>query len=66
MKMSGLDWAAWVLVVVGALNWGFVGLADLNLVESLLGASPQMVQFAYILVGLAGLYSLWKVKAAKK
>ena len=66
MKMSTMDWVAWVLVIVGALNWGFVGLANLNLVEALLGTAPQMVQFVYILIGLSGLYTLWKVKAAKK
>jgi len=65
MKMSGLDWTAWTLVVIGALNWGFVGIANLNLVEALLGTAPQMVQLVYILIGLSGLYSLWKSKAKK-
>ena len=66
MKMNTLDWLSWVLVLVGAQNWGFVGLAKLNLVEALLGTAPAMVNFIYMLVGLAGVYSLWKMMSMKK
>ncbi len=59
MKMSTVDWVAWLLVVVGAINWGLWGVANLNLVESLLGAWPVLVQVTYILIGLSGLYLLW-------
>ncbi len=65
-KMSSLDWLAWILVVVGALNWGFIGLADLNVVEAILGTAPSFVNFVYILVGLSGVYSLWKMTSMKK
>lgn len=58
-KMSTLDWTAWVLTTVGALNWGLVGVADLNIVESVLGSAPALVQVVYILVGLSGLYMVW-------
>ena len=51
MKMGKVDWIAWLLVVVGALNWGFVGVANLNLVESLFGSSA-VTQVLYILVCL--------------
>jgi len=40
-------------MVIGALNWGLVGLLDLNLVEMLLGTWPVLVQVVYILVGLS-------------
>ncbi len=58
-KMNSLMMLSWVLVTVGALNWGLVGLANINLVESLLGSWPALVQIVYILVGLSGVYSLW-------
>lgn len=45
----------WVLVV-GALNWGLVGLLNLNLVESLLGSGSFLTKVVYIVVGLAGGY----------
>ena len=54
MKMSTIDWVAWVLVVVGAINWGLLGAANLNLVETVVG-SGSLSQVVYILVGLGGL-----------
>jgi uncharacterized protein len=57
MKMGTLDTVAMVLVVVGALNWGLVGLLDMNVVSSILGDS--LAKIVYILVGLSGLLVLW-------
>ncbi len=65
MKMSTIDWLAWILVVVGSLNWGLIGIANLNLVESLLGVWPVLVQIVYVLVGLSGLYVLWMAFSKK-
>lgn len=59
MKMNSMQMLSWVLITVGALNWGLVGLLNVNLVESLLGSSQALVQIVYILVGLAGVYSVW-------
>lgn len=64
-KMSTVDWIAWLLVVVGAINWGLIGIANLNLVESLLSAWPVLVQIVYVLVGLSGLYVLWMAFSKK-
>ncbi len=64
MKMSSVDWGAWVLVVLGAINWGLVGVARLNLVETILG-SGTITQVVYILVGLGGLYMLWTALSKK-
>ena len=64
-QMKGLDWVAWVLVVVGALNWGFVEVANLNLVESVFGVSASLVSVFYILVGLGGLYMVWMALGKK-
>ncbi|MDP2637778.1 MAG: DUF378 domain-containing protein [Candidatus Levybacteria bacterium] len=47
--------AAFVLTVVGALNWGFVGLLNYNLVESLLGGLG-LTNVVYILVGASAVY----------
>jgi uncharacterized protein len=46
---------AFILVVVGALNWGLVGLAQFDLVAALFGGSAAVVsRIVYSLVGLAG------------
>lgn len=64
MKMSTIDWVAWVLVVVGAINWGLLGAANLNLVETVVGRGG-LSQVVYILVGLGGLYMLWGAVSKK-
>ena len=46
---------ALVLVVVGALNWGLVGLAQFDLVAALFGGpDAALSRIVYGLVGLAG------------
>lgn len=42
------------LVVVGALNWGLVGLFEFNLVEEIFGAGT-VADVIYVVVGIAGL-----------
>ena len=42
------------LVVVGALNWGLVGLFEFNLVEEIFGTGT-VADVIYVIVGLAGL-----------
>lgn len=64
-KMNTLDWIAWILVVVGALNWGLVGVFNYNLVEAIFGMGA-FTQWVYIFVGLGGLYYLWMVFAKMK
>lgn len=59
MKNPSITGLAEVLVVVGAINWGLVGIANLNLVNTLLGTAPRLEQLVYVLVGLSGLYWLW-------
>lgn len=51
---NAVDWVAWVLIIIGALNWGLVGFFDYDLVRVLFGDSFGRVVFA--IVGLAGLY----------
>ena len=64
IKMSRVEWGALVLVVIGALNWGLVGLggligSNLNLVNAVLGGVPTVENVVYLLVGLAGLYMVY-------
>ncbi|MCL4389974.1 MAG: DUF378 domain-containing protein [Patescibacteria group bacterium] len=50
-----------ILVIVGALNWGLVGLLNFNLVNWLVGPWPLLEKLVYVLVGLAGVYKLYRV-----
>ncbi len=54
--MRGIHIVAFLLVLIGAINWGLVGLFNLNLAESLLAFIPGFVTFFYILVGISGIY----------
>jgi uncharacterized membrane protein YuzA (DUF378 family) len=55
IKRAGPVWLA--LLVIGALNWGIVGLFDTNVVEELLGTGTA-ADVVYVVVGLAGLAML--------
>ncbi len=59
MQKNWLDWTALVLVIIGAVNWGLVGLGGWDLVDIALGSIAWLAQTVYILVGLAGLYLIY-------
>ncbi len=54
-----LSWIALVLLVIGGLNWGLVGLVDINLVDLIFGFAPILVKIIYILVGVAAIYTIY-------
>ena len=47
---------AFVLLVVGGLNWGLVGLFNFNLVSSIFGSMPAVEMIVYVLVGASAVY----------
>jgi uncharacterized protein len=55
--LKEVDIVALLLIVVGALNWGLVGLFGFNLVAFVLGQVAILERIVYVLVGLAGLYA---------
>ncbi len=60
-----MDLLAFILVMIGGLNWGLIGLFNFNLVEVLFGATI-ITTIIYILVGLAALYMLFVKFSGKK
>ena len=50
---------ALLIVVVGAINWGLVGAVNFNLVNYLFSSVPVIERIIYVVVGLAGIYSLY-------
>lgn len=44
-----------IIAIIGALNWGLVGVFGYNLVEALFGPASIVTRAIYILVGLSGL-----------
>lgn len=55
--MRGLTIAALVLAIIGALNWGLIGLFGFNLVTALFGLGA-LTRLVYLVVGLAGVYGI--------
>ena len=43
------------IAIIGALNWGLVGVAGVNLVERVFGEATVITRAIYALVGLSGL-----------
>ena len=66
MDKKTLTMASMWLVVIGGLNWGLVGLLDMNLVDSLLGEGSMLAKLVYILVGLSAVMGVLEMVGKKK
>lgn len=53
-----MDRLALILVIIGALNWGLIGLFGFDFVATLLGEMSTLSRLVYSLVGLAGLWCI--------
>lgn len=53
-----VDIVSLVLVLIGAINWGLVGLFDFDLVAAVFGEMTALSRIVYTLVGLAGVYTI--------
>ena len=54
-----MDRLALLLVIIGAINWGLIGLFQFDLVASLFGGQASLLsRIIYSLVGLAGVYCI--------
>ncbi len=56
--MKVIDTIALVLIIIGAINWGLVGIFNFNLVEAIFGGLSVITRIIYILVGISGLWGI--------
>lgn len=56
MARTTVEWVVYVLVLVGAFNWGLVGAFDFNLVSTIFGSVGWLETLIYILVGLSAVW----------
>lgn len=67
--MKALNILAATLVIVGALNWGLVALAEFDLVAEVFGLefgeTNAATRAVYGLVGVAGVYGIWALVAGR-
>jgi hypothetical protein len=58
--MKAIHMIAWILVIIGGLNWLLIGLFNFNVVMYL---GDMLARIVYVLVGLSALYELFTHKA---
>lgn len=63
--MKTVNAVAFVLLVIGGLNWLLVGAFNYDLVAGLLGAGSVLAKIVYILVGISAILTIFAKKAPK-
>lgn len=56
--METLQKICLVLTVVGAVNWGLIGILDLNLVTLLFGEGSLLTRIVYTVIGICGVINV--------
>jgi len=59
--MKNLHALAFILVIIGGLNWGLTAF-ELNVISLLLGSYPIAETIVYVLVGLSAVYLIFTHK----
>lgn len=57
-KKNFLDYLAFLLILIGALNWGLVGFFHFDLVATIFGSMSTLSRIVYAVVGLAAVYAI--------
>ena len=66
MERNWLDVVCLILIIIGAVNWGLIGVFSLDIISVIFGNMSMISRIIYAVVGIAGIYSLvlfWKLKA---
>lgn len=63
MPVDNLYIPSKLLTIIGAFNWGLVGLLNFDLVAAIFGKKSFISRLVYILVGLAGVYLIITYRA---
>lgn len=56
--METLQKVLLVITIIGAINWGLIGLLDFNLVAAIFGDGSLFSRIVYSLVGISGLVNI--------
>lgn len=69
MTLSLLDWIALIILIAGGLNWGLVGVLNMDLIGAALGQGSIGLRLAHMLIGLAALYGIafaWRLGGRRR
>ncbi len=64
--MKKIDLLAIILLIIGGLNWGLVGLFNLNVIDMIFSQAYAVARVIYVLVGLSALWKIFEWKAIRK
>ncbi len=56
--METIQKIALIFTIIGAINWGLIGILDLDLVATLFGDMTMLTRIVYGLVGICGLINI--------
>lgn len=56
--MRAFNIIAWIILLIGGLNWLLIGIFSFNLVTTICGGIDVLVRIIYILVGISALWLL--------
>ena len=56
--MKIIDKIALVLIIIGAINWGLIGIFNFNLVDTIFGTMSIISRIIYSLVVVSGLWAI--------
>lgn len=56
--MKIIDKIALLLIIIGAINWGLIGIFEFNLVDTIFGEMSILSRIIYTLVGISGLWGI--------
>lgn len=65
-NFTELEWATAIFVLIGAINWGLIGVFGFNLLLVMFNTSPVLERVVEGLIGFSGLFWLYKLLMAKK
>ena len=66
LKLNTIGWVSLILVLIGAINWGLVGILQFNLVSALFGEMSGLSRIIYAPVGIAAVYMVVEVILSTK
>ncbi len=60
-KSKFLNWLAILISVIGAINWGLVGILQKDFIAGILGLGWDLTRIIYVIIGIAGVWVLFYV-----
>lgn len=58
-NLNTFDWIALLLLIIGGINWGMIGLFNIDLVSTLFGDMTMLTRTIYTIVSVSALYTIY-------